>query len=188
MKISADIKLEIQTFVYFLFKGTYNPKLIHAKYDYLDKLLSDKDLIYNCFEIFSYYAQNSEIKDLNGAVTEYIIELHDEATKVIDLKRVKEHNSKTKTYWKDFLTLSKWFCYNEFPVKINAFNLKDLNGCGTDAVPVFSIWTNVVEIDTSGLVINSEYALQRANDRLKLWDNVKPLKPFSEWELEQEIY
>lgn len=191
MKIADDIKSNIQTFVYFLFKGTFDQRLIQSEFDYLDILLNDSDLLYNCFEIFAFCSQQPDIEDPQEYVADYILAIHkmeNSKNKTIDLNEVKNFNSKTKTLWNDFLKLSKSFCHNDFPISVTTFDLKELKGCGTDSVPYFAVWTNVVEVDTKGLVTNSEYALKRANQRLKLWDKTEPLGSFDESELEQEIY
>ena len=191
MKLPEDIKLDIQCFVYFLFKGTLEPRLIQLDYNYLDKLLDNPTLAYNCFEVFAFYAQQTEGEKPEKYVADYILEIHETSnteSTTIDLSEVKAFNAKTKSYWNDFLKLSKRFCHNNFPISVKAFNFKELNGVGTDAVPYFAVWTNVIEIDTAEVVTNSEHAFKRANERLKLWDGAEGIEAFSETELEQEIY
>jgi hypothetical protein len=189
MKLPEAIKLEIQCFVYFLFKGTMDPRLIASDFDYLDKLLDKNDLLYDCFEVFVYATQKRQDVRPNKLVADYILALHgkmDEATLNI-VTQARESNKESITYWTDFLQLAKWFCYNSFPDPLKVDYIKGLNGCGTDAVQAFALWTNVVELDGDFKVVNSDKALKRANERIKSWDNAPSIK-FEEWELEQEIY
>lgn len=189
MKIPEETKLDIQCFVYFLFKGTMDPRLIASKFDYLDKLLDNKNLLFNCFEVFAYASQ--KVKDLrpDQVVADYILALHghvnNNALEIINTAR--QFNKESISYWTDFLLLARWFCYNSFPDPLKDDYVKELNGCGSCAVPIFALWTNVVEIDEHFRVTNSEKALKRANERIKCWDN-PPSVEFEEWELEQEIY
>jgi hypothetical protein len=191
MKLPDDIKLKIQCFVYFLFKGTLDPRLITAEFNYLEKLLSNPDTLYNCFEIFVYASRNNSLDNPDQIVTNYILSVHKKGDKAFSVlaDQAKEFNSKQSiSYWTDFLVLAKWFCYNSFPKPLIENYLKGLDGCGTDAVPAFAIWTNLIEIDEHSKPINSDQALTRANERIKTWDNVQPSVKFEEWELEQEIY
>jgi hypothetical protein len=189
MKLPKAIKVDIQSFVYFLFKGTMDPRFIAADFDYLDKLLDNKHLLYDCFEVFSYASQN--VNDVNPVqiVSDYILAAHGQADKeVLEIVNVaRQFNKKSINYWTDFLLLAKWFCYNSFPDPLNEDYVRGLNGCGSDAVPVFALWTNAVEIDEHARVMNSDKALKRANERIKWWDNLTSIK-FEEWELEQQIY
>jgi hypothetical protein len=212
MNLNTNQKQEIQCFVYFLFKGTLDQRLISADYHYLDKVLKKPDLLYNCFEIFAFAAQTSglsgnflispkkhegeEKKYVWGMnhrfVADYIIQIHKGSTTNESAKskmeQAKEFNKKHNNIWKDFLVLSKWFCYNSFPNPVNENYVSGLNGVGTDAVPVFAVWTNIVEVDENLNVLNSDFALRRANERIKLWDKEQPKQEFKEWELEQVIY
>ena len=188
MGIAEQAKIEIQTFVYFLFRGTLDPRLIDYKFNYLDHLLGRRQELYNCFEIFAYYSQQAGALAPQSIVADYILELIENKKTKTDLNEISAYNANSRSYWKDFLKLSKCFCHNQFPIPVENFDLTELNGNGTDAVPFFAVWTNVVEIGGNGTVINSDYALIRANERLKLWDNVQLAKPFDSWELEQELY
>ncbi len=182
MKLPGEIKSEIQCYVYFLFKGTLDPRLISGKTNYLDKLLDRPNNLYSCFEIFAYAARTNS-PNSHRVVADYIIGLHERAAEAI------EYNQKqSPSYWNDFLVLAKWFCRNSFPIPLNENYLKDLEGSGSTAVPTFAVWTNVVEVDESFKPVNSEFALKRANERIKQWDNVQPAIKFEDWELEQEIY
>ncbi|MEP7265389.1 MAG: hypothetical protein ABI772_12870 [Bacteroidota bacterium] len=210
MKLAREQKQDIQCFIYFLFKGTFDERLIFAEYDYLDVLLKNPELLYNCFEIFAHDYQtngkfrNPEIRKKifyieekqyekvyeNPLVVDYIIALHENnntAAKEIVYK-AQNFNSRQNNLWKDFLILARWFCFNSFPNPVNENYVPGLYGVGTVAVPAFAVWTNVLEIDENLIILNSKEALQRANERIKLWDNEKPKSEFEYWELEQEIY
>lgn len=166
-----------------------DPRLITADFNYLEKILDNKDLLYNCFEVFAYASQ--EVNDVrpDKFVADYILALHGQGDKdPLDIVTVATRfNKESINYWGDFLLLAKWFCYNSFPVPLKEDYIKGLDGCGTDAVPVFAVWTNVVEIDDNFKVENSDKALKRANERIKSWDNPPSVK-FEDWELKQEIY
>jgi hypothetical protein len=191
MKLPDKIKLEVQCFAYFLFKGTLDHRLIVANFDYLDKLLANPNLVFNCFEIFVYEARLNSDAETNKKVADYILALHgvtnQSSTEIIDTAK-KFNTEQPTTYWSDFLVLAKCFCFNSFPKPLNEEYLSDLNGCGSYAVPAFAVWSNVIEIDENLKPLNSEWALLRANERIKLWDEIKPSVEFADWELEQEIY
>jgi hypothetical protein len=183
MKLNTDLKQDIQCFVYFLFRGHLDPRLINVEFDYLDLLLNNPKLLYNCFEIFAFDYQtkgkhrNPEIrKEIfiiegeklektyeNRLEVDYIIALNSE--KELEAEKIRKKafgfNSIQNNFWNDFLKLSWQFCF-EFVSKIDSFNLVDLYNCGTDAVPAFAAWTNVVEINEISKVLNSEFALKRA--------------------------
>lgn len=188
MKLTTDEKIKIQCFVYFLFKGTVDPRLIKADYNYLDKLLAHPKFLYNCFEIFAFAAQDNKEK-AEQIVGDYILDIHKDSDRPSEiLDAAVKFNSQQTNYWRDFLTLAKWFCFNSFPRPLSNSYLSDLDGNGSDAVPAFAVWTNSLEVDNLKRSTNSEQALNRANQRLKLWDNETPSTKFEEWELEQEIY
>jgi hypothetical protein len=166
-----------------------DPRLIASEFDYLDKLLENKDLLYNCFEVFAYASQ--KVNNIRPAhiVADYILTLHGQVNNnsLETINKARLFNKESVSYWTDFLLLAKWFCYNSFPDPLKEDYIKGLNGCGTDAVPIFALWTNVVEVDEHFRVTNSDKALKRANERIKWRDNAPTVK-FEEWELEQEIY
>ena len=184
MKIPKDLKIDIQSFIYFLFKGTFNSELIFLKEDYLPHLLSNNELLYNCFKIFASEKNNDYKVNPENEIKDYIINyIKNKKLQKIEIKNLND-------FWINFLKLSKVFCYNEFTQKVLNFNLLDFSGVGSDAVPYFAVWTNVVEIDENFNVLNKEFALKRANERLLLYDDSLKLAipKFESWELEQELY
>lgn len=190
MQLDQDTKLDIQTFVYFLFKGTLDQRLIFLEVDYLDILTNKPSILYNCFEIFANHTQNSNTSIAKEHVVEYIVDVstRDKSASFTNKSdELKISHFKANPFWKDFLELARRFCFLEFEIPLNSFDLRGLNGNGADAVPYFAIWTNVIELDEDGNIKNSEFALRRANERLKLWDDAQSYI-FSEDELEQEIY
>lgn len=190
MKLTQDLKIDIQTFVYFLFKGTFDARLIvKAEYDYLELLLNDPKLLYNCFVVFA-YSNQIETQDLKNLVVDYIIALHknQKVAQDIIIEATLYCDSKDN-FWNEFLKLSRCFCFNIFPEKVGCNYLGGLSGCGADALPPFALWTNVIEVNKNLISLNAEHAFQRANDKMKaLWDNVSPRVPFLPHELEQELY
>jgi hypothetical protein len=53
MKLHDDCKLDIQSFVYYFFKGNMGfSELLGADINYLDKVLNKPTFLYNCFEIY----------------------------------------------------------------------------------------------------------------------------------------
>jgi hypothetical protein len=193
MKLTIDQKQKIQWFVYFLFKGTLDSRLIFANYDYKDKLLNDPALVYNCFEIFAFAAQarsDENLTDPDTLVADYILDIHtgdDAPGSSSIIERSVAYNRGQKSFWNDFLNLARCFCFSSFPDPLQENSLLQYYGNGTDAVPPFAVWSNVIEVDEQLKPLNSEYALKRANMRMNLWDDAL-LKEFEEWELEQEIY
>jgi hypothetical protein len=182
MKITENLKTEIQSFIYFLFKGTLTNELIIYKKDYLVYILNDSEFLFNCFQIFANEKNESLEKNPNEKISNYIInKIENKLDKNIESKILNE-------FWTDFLKLSIRFCYNEFPKEIKKFSIVDLYGNGTDSVPYFAVWTNVIEIDENYKVLNSEFALNRANERLLMWENKKNIIEFESWEIEQVLY
>lgn len=184
MKIPENLKIDIQCFSYFLFKGTYSSELIHLKEDYVSYLLNNDDLLYNCFKIFANQKNRNHTINPEKEISNYII------VSIKNKNFEKVELNKLNNFWLNFLKLSQNFCFNEFPQKVPNFNLKDFNGVGSDVIPYFAVWTNVVEIDEDFNVINKEFALKRANERLLILDNsLKLIIPkFERWEIEQELY
>lgn len=195
MKLNKDIKLDIQCFVYYFFKGTMGfNELLGADVDYLDRVLNNPPLLYNCFEIYAATAQLANVdytKELTPEswVVEYLVNLHREEDPETAYIKAKAHYSAlvNTAFWTEFLKLAYCFCKNSFPVSLQKSYLPHLNGSGTDAVLAFAVWTNVLEVDENQRPLNAAYALQRANERILCWEQ-PPNKPFEDWELEQEIY
>jgi hypothetical protein len=190
MHLDVSDKSEIQYFVYVLFRGTLDHRLIGTNYDYLDKLLANHSLLYSCFEVFAYAAGTSEDGDLEKVVANYIIGLHEDAgaSQGSLLFKAREFNANQDNYWTDFLQLARCFCLNTFPDPVSRDYLAGMNGVGSDPLAIFAFWTNVVEIDNDEKVTNSEYSLRRTNERIKAWDGRVPSKKFEPWEMEQELY
>lgn len=191
-KLSEDVKAEIQSFVYFFFKGTmaFN-QLLGADVDYLERVVSNRQWLYNCFEIFA-AAPHNGIESANYGiatrlVADYLVDLHNgDAEYAYPKAQARFTTSTGILFWQEFLKLANCFCHNSFPIPLKEDYMDWLTG--TDAVPVFAVWTNVLEVDEKQCPLNAANALKRANERLLLWDGKPANPPFAEWELEQEIY
>ncbi len=184
MKISQEISDDIQIFVYFLFRGSLTPKLIQE--DYVERLIANPDLLYGCFEVFAknyFLGKNYQksVSEVESFISKNEIYSNDKnSIEIVSLTK--------NSFWFHFLQIAEIFCKGSFPVEVTSFNLEEFNGNGTSAVPFFSIWLNNVELDSKGNMLNFDYSLKRANERLKRWDDVEPERPFEDWELEQAIY
>jgi hypothetical protein len=191
MKLSEGTKLDIQCFVYFLFKGTLDPRLIGVEFDYFQALQANRQALVNCFEIFAYATQGNRATPVSEIVANYILALHsqgDSADLALAHQAIDFNTRHPHTFWSAFLDLARRFCHNTFPRPLRADYVDTLAHNGTDAVPAFAVWTNVIEINDALAPLNAPWALQRANERLKLWENEQPAVKFEDWELEQEIY
>lgn len=183
MKIQEDIKVDIQSFVYFLFKGTLDKRLIDLydkKIYYVNFLIKNQKVLYNTFIIFSSNYEK-HYGNSNKLVTDYILSALEGNAEI--------HNSidTLPPFWQAFMQFVHCFCFNTFPFPMISNYLADMEGVGTDAVPAFAVWTNVIELE-NGEVINNDYAIRRANERMKIWEGVEPNVSFKEWELDQEIW
>lgn len=192
MKLQEDKRLGIQMFAYFLFRGTIEPKLISHKKYYLNVILNDKAILSNCFKIFAAHFSNLDYKNSTIVVSNYLLSiLNNESDKIIQkfIEEAEIMNANNKElFWNDFLELANCFCYNSFPTPVSNDYILDLEGCGTDAVPTFAVWTNVIQINEDNQAVNGKDALLRANERIICWDKIEPKIPFEEWELDQELY
>src|SRR5687767_2402015 len=161
MHLDLSYKTEIQYFVYVLFRGTLDHRLIGTNYDYLEKLLTDYQLLYSCFEVFAYASATSEDGYPEKVVADYIIRLHEYADIPHDplLSNAREFNATQDGYLNDFLQLARCFCLNTFTDPVSHDYLAGMNGVGSDPVAIFAFWTNVVEVDNDDKVTNSEYSL-----------------------------
>lgn len=180
MKLSLEKKREIQFFVYYLFNGGLTPKL--KELNYLPKLLSKPKALYNCFVVFAVACEDKNPSP-NSVVEDFIIKLD-----YSNYEFTLDEKLDISDFWRDFLELARCFCFNDFPIPVLDDYIQGLEGCGTDAVPVFAVWSNVLEIDEKSKPTNGKYALIRANERIKLWDEIEPSKKFEVQELKQEIY
>ncbi|MFP9112957.1 hypothetical protein ACLI1A_03390 [Flavobacterium sp. RHBU_3] len=191
MKLSDDIKTEIRCFVYFLFSGTVDSRLIKANFDYLELILKTPQLVFNCFKVFT-SASYSGMPNTKTAVGDYIVALHYYPMEADDILNEAEGKLLTNKhdFWFSFLEFSEKFCFNNFSVPLANFDLYvDFYNVGSDALMPFIIWTNVVEIDENNQLLNKGYATRRANEiLLSVFDGVKPDIPFSEEELDAEFY
>ncbi len=187
MNLDIETKEDIQFFVYYLFKGSLDPRFFKKEYNYLDKLLSSPSDLYKCFEIFVYSFVNDKNIKPETYVTNFIINLHENKGDIIKMDLIHSEII-LNDFWLSFLELSKNFCFNSFENPMKDNYLLELNGCGSDAVLYFSVWTNIIQIDENWNVLNKKEASMRANERIKMWENYVPLIQFEDWELEQEIY
>ena len=188
--LAQNLKVDIQMFVYFLFKGTLHEKLLFSDFNYVDVLLNNQGTLYNCFEIFV-FANRKQLDDITGFIANYIImvcEKNEDAYKLSE-QAISFNVLNNNDFWVGFLKLAKCFCFNLFEDKINNDYLKGLDGCGSDALPAFAVWSNCIEINNDMTSVNAEFALKRSNERMKfLFDGIIPKLPFSEQEIEQELY
>lgn len=187
MKLNTDIKREIQCFVYFLFSGALSDSSKNSSRNYLDKILDNPQMLYDCFEVFAYANQKEDSLPPNGEVTEYL-EYISENQNHPQINKIKSYNESKCNYWTDFLGLAKKFCFNKFDEEGIQISIKDLYQCGTDAVPIFAIWTNLVELNEQNEVINKAHVMNRLSQRFNHKKQFEYFPKFEEWELEQEIY
>ena len=186
MKLDLDTKTEIQCFVYFLFNGSLFSSNSPYQTNYLDYLLSKPGLLYNCFEVFVYYAQKHNARSANVAVCEYIEQVTaGEEPQIDELVR---DNQQDITFWNDFLELAHQFCFDEMQESGIKFDIQSLNGVGSDAVPIFAVWTNLIELDSEKRITNKQYAHDRLLQRFGNDRHGKYIPRFENWEIEQEIY
>lgn len=181
--MQEHIKVDIQSFVYFLFKGTLDKRLIDLcdeKIYYVNFLVNNPKVLYNAFIIFSSnYEKNYE--RANKLVADYVLAAMNGNTEIpVSIDTL-------SPFWQAFMQFVHCFCFNTFPNPMTTNYLADMNGVGTDAVPAFAVWSNVVEIENEK-VINNDYAIRRANERIKMWEGIEPKVSFQEWELDQEIW
>jgi hypothetical protein len=191
VKLPEDVKLSIQWFVYYLFKGTLDARLIEANFDYVPALLTNRQELFNCFEVFVHGMQTQQAAQANHMAASYILALHEPhnpASVVVVDQAIAFNRKQSNHFWISFLDLAHRFCNNTLPQPLREDYILTLDGNGTDAVPAFAVWTNVIEVNDAFEPLNAYWALQRASERLKLWEHVQPAVKFENWELEQEIY
>jgi len=175
-------------FVYFFFKGTFDPRLIFHKIDYLKQILIRPDIVLSCFDIFIYNIRKDNYSKANQAVTDYIL-LYIEGKDLPCLDKIVLQNQNLKSYWSSFRDLAYLFCFDKLSSdKNNKVNLIEFDGTGYRAVPLFATWTNVIDIDENEGVLNHEYAKERAIQRYFVKSEEELFQNFEEWEYEQEIH
>lgn len=187
MKINDKLKLDIQVFIYFFFKGTYSQKLIQQEFDYINYLIKYPEKVFRILKIFAEKYDHDDYNDIELSISDIIIDDFNNI-QLIDNYKI-ESNLVLSDFWKEFIEISHIFCFNKFSLKVDGFKLEDFDGNGTDALPYFAVWTNIIEIDVDEKVLNSKLAKQRANERLLLWNSLdKSSVKFEDWELEQQLY
>lgn len=137
-------------------------------------------MLYNAFMIFSSNYEK-HYGESNKLVADYILAVMNDNTDIsVSIDTL-------PPFWQAFMQFVHCFCLNTFPNQMTTNYLADMNGVGTDAVSAFAVWSNVVEIENEE-VINNDYAIRRANERIKMWEGIEPKVSFQEWELDQEIW
>lgn len=71
--------------------------------------------------------------------------------------------------------------------QLKGINYLDLFGDEPSAIEqAFAIYTNVIELDSNGLVLNAKYAEKRATDYIKSYcdPEFKVIPSFEDWEIE----
>ena len=181
MRLEESIKEDLQFFVYSLFHGSLSNNLYLSDKGYLKKLLMNKQALFGCFKAFAFDYQKNGFDKNYSKVVEWI-------ESFIKSKPFQPNeNVKLNSVLAGFLQASECFCFNSFPRKMKNEYIVELEGVGGDAVQVFSVWTNVIELK-EGEVTNLNYAINRMNDRIKLWEGEKPAKEFLDWEIDQMVW
>jgi hypothetical protein len=190
MRLTKDDLLDIQCFVYFLFKGTIHPKLIGENYVF--GLVRDLQRLENVFRLFAEaLRQHSLGGRADHRAEEYLVAHYvnkdSEQAQALLATISDEQPDDVHTH---FFQLAQHFIYNTFADPIqNSDYLLGLDGVGTCAVPAFAVWTNVVNAPAPDKAAAYTRALQRANDRARAeLDGDWPAEPFQDWEIDQEIY
>ena len=190
MRLPEDDLLDIQCFVYFLFKGTLHPKLIGE--DYVFYLVREPQQLENVFRLFT-EALRLQLpgRQTDGQAGEYLVAYfvngdREQAQALLAALPVEQPDD----VYAHFFGLACHFIHNTFPDPIRYPEyLHDLDGIGTIAVPPFAVWTNVVNALAPDEATAYARALCRANDRARLmYDGRQRQEPFQDWEIEQEIY
>jgi hypothetical protein len=190
MRLSEDALLDIQCFVYFLFKGTLHPKLIGE--DYVFRLVREPQQLENTFRLFT-EALRQQLPgwQVDGQTGEYLVAYFvngnwEQAQALLATLPVEQPDD----VYAHFFQVACHFIHNTFsdPIQYPGY-LHDLDGIGSVAVPPFAVWTTVVNAPAPDEATAYARALRRANDRARLmYDGQQPEEPFQDWETEQEIY
>lgn len=190
MRLPDDDPLDIQCFVYYIFNGTLHPKLIGE--DYVFRLVREPHLLENAFRLFSEaLRQHAPGERADHRAAEYLVAhfVTGDLAHAQALLATAPMDQPDDVY-AHFFQLAHRFIHNTFadPIQLPHY-LSGLDGVGTDAVPAFAVWTNVVNAPAPDDASAYARALQRANARARVqFDGVFPQESFSEWEWEQEIY
>jgi|GEM_PF-5111453 len=190
MRLPPDDLLDIQCFVYFLFKGTLHSQLIAV--DYVSRLVREPLLLENVFRLFTEaLRQRASGEHAANRAEEYLVAYFakgdmEQAQALLATAPVDQPDD----VYAHFFQLARRFILNTFAAPVQSPDyLLDLDGVGTDAAPTFAVWTNVVNAPAPDDATSYARALRRANDRARAqFDGDLPQEPFTEWELEQEIY
>ncbi|RZK31611.1 MAG: tetratricopeptide repeat protein [Hymenobacter sp.] len=190
MRLTEDDVLDIQCFVYFLFKGTIHPKLIGENYVF--HLVRDLPQLENAFRLFTEaLRQHPKGGRADNRAEEYLVACYVNKDREQARAMVAAvPNEQPNDVYAHFFQLAQHFIYNTFaePIQDPEY-LRDLDGLGVIAVPPFALWTNVVNASAPNEAAAYARALRRANDRVRsMYDGQEPAEPFQDWELEQEIY
>ena len=187
MNLPAGLPLDIQGFVYFLFKGTLTPALYTSENDYLPPLLRNPGELERVFALFAHDLRTSQ----RATAADYLLARYaqpDEEPAAALLAQLPA--DPPPDVYTHLLELARCFAHNTFPDPIrHPRYLLDLEGCGTDAVRVFALWTNVV-MQMAATSAEPDYAaaLRRANERARdYFDGQPPTVPFTDKDLDQEI-
>jgi hypothetical protein len=190
MRLAKDDLLDIQCFVYFLFKGTIHPKLIGENYVF--ELVRDLQLLENVFRLFAEaLRQHSLGGRADNRAEEYLVAHYvNKDSEQAQALLATISSGQPDDVYTQFFQLAQHFIYNTFadPIQDPDY-LLSLDGVGTYAVPAFAVWTNVVNAPAPDEATAYTRALQRANDRARAeLDGDWPKEPFQDWEIDQEIY
>jgi len=177
-----EYKELVEPFVYFLFEGTYSQDLIKDDRDYIGYLITNPEKLFNCFEIFAFCSEKDlGYQETKEEVSNYIIASMNNEETILDIQPLKTD------FWKQFIAVAEPFCLNEFSPKVGFDYLESLNGVGTDALQYFAVWLNNLEIE-NGVIQNSEYAKERAEKRIRVWEGKASLDDFKSFELDQLLW
>ena len=192
MRLPPDDLLDIQCFVYFLFKGTVHPALIAHDEGYTSQLLREPEHLEQAFRLFTEALRHhlpGEQADRRAGeylVATYVTRDSEQAQALLATLPVEQPND----VYAQFFDFARRFVYKTFadPIQDPEY-LSDLEGIGSAAVPPFAVWTNVVNAPAPDEQAAYARALRRANDQMRLqFDGQLPEEPFQDWEREQEIW
>jgi hypothetical protein len=192
MRLAEDDVLDIQCFVYFLFKGTIHPTLIAHNCDYTSHLVREPAQLENVFRLFTEALRQhppggrADNRAEQYLVAHYVHKDYKQAQALLATLPQEQPND----VYAQFFYFARHFIYNTFanPIQDPEY-LRELDGLGVIAVPPFALWTNVVNAPAADETTAYAQALRRANDLVRLmYDGQAPAEPFQDWETAQEIY